>query len=276
MKIDSSRLNLFYQNPDRFRLRELCRLSPKEPAANTWAATLSFGRRRGTAFHELMDAAYRQVPENEAIESLNSGGFSAKEIEVATAMYRAATARYSSDEYLAHEVLFEAAIPNSPHSIVGRIDSVVRRDGEVFIRDYKTSKYRSKADLARKGEEYCRSTQVGFYLAGARSLGFDPTRFVYSVLHSGRDNSGISISEFSTTRTSLQLNELMRTVDQTCEMILWLKEKYGIQRSWPNLPERFTTGYEEILGHPAYPGFVPDGFEPKVDHLPIDLQMGAA
>lgn len=270
MKIDSSRYNAFWANPDKFRLREYWRLSPEEPKAGTFASLLTFGRRRGTAFHDLMDAAHRQVPEAEAIQSLKDGGFSEKEISVAVDMSRAALDKYKDDERLAHEVTFCTSIPGSPHSLVGRIDSVIRRDGETFIRDYKTSKYRNKADLQHKGQEYCSGAQVGFYILGARALGFDCQRFVYSLVSSARrPDSGVEISEFSTERTSLDLAQLMRSVHQTAELILWLKDTFGTEKSWPVLPERFTSGYEELVGRPMYAGYVPDGFKAKEEHLSI-------
>jgi len=269
MKIDSSRFNAFWANPDAFRLREYWRLAPEEPKADTFASLLTFGRRRGTCVHELLDAAHKGIAENEAIQSLRDGGFGEKEISVATNMARAVLDRYRTDECLAAEIAFEAPIPGSPHSLVGRIDRIVRHDEEVLIRYYKTSKYRPKKEIGYKGEEYCRGTQVGFYLIGARSIGFDTRKFVYSLVHGRRDGYGVEIHEFPTERTRLELSQLMRSVHQTCELILWLKDTFGVEKSWPVLPERFQSGYQELLGKPMYEGFTPEGFRFKEEHLSI-------
>ena len=270
MKIDASRFTAFWSNPDKFRLREYWRLSPVEPSAGSFASLLSFGRRRGTVFHEFMDGNYRQVTAEQTVQEVKDGGFSDKEISVAKGMAEVALARYGAQEYLAHEALFEVAIPDSSHSLVGRIDSVVRVDDEVFVRDYKTSKYRTKKELTYKGAEYCRGVQVPFYLLGARSLGFEPTRFVYSLVSpSKRDNSGFQITEFSTERTAAELRQLMRSVHITCELILWLKGTFGVEQAWPVLPETFSSGYESLLGRRMYPEFIPEGYQPKIEHLPI-------
>src|SRR5579859_6048874 len=58
MKIDATRYTMFWQNPEKYRLREVWKLAPKEPKPGTFASLLTYGRRRGTCFHELMDGAY--------------------------------------------------------------------------------------------------------------------------------------------------------------------------------------------------------------------------
>lgn len=269
MKLDSSGYNLFWTNPDRFRIRVGWHLSPVEPSADSYAGLLSFGRRRGTALHELEDARYRGVSEFQAVEDLKNGGFGEREIKVAQVMAAAVRDHVGDEECLAVEAPFCVPIPGSPHFIVGRIDRIVRRDGEVFIRDYKTSKYRPKRELQHKGEEYCRGTQVGFYIAGARSLGFECNKFVYSLVHSERDNARASVLDFPTSRTSIEIQQLMRSVHLTCEIILWMKKTFGMEKSWPIVPERFTSGYEPLLGRSLYEDYVPEGFQQKPYHLNI-------
>ena len=269
MKLDSSRFNSFWSNPDKFRIREAWKLQPQEPKAGSFASLLSFGRRRGTAFHEFRDGAYRQVSEFQVIEDLKNGGFSEREIQVAKCMAVAASERYPDEKYLAHEVTFEYPIPDSPHFLVGRIDHIFERDGKVWVGDWKTSKYRPKRELDYKGDEYCKSTQVGFYLLGARTLGFDTRDFLYRLVHSERKDSRASIREYPTQRTTLELNQLARSVHQTCELILWMRDTFGIEKHWPVLPEKFTTGYESLLGKSLYPEYVPEGYQPKQEHLSI-------
>jgi len=275
MKIDASRYTMFWQNPERYRLRELWKLAPVEPKAGTFASLLTFGRRRGTCLHELLDADYRGVSEAEAIQSLKDGGFGDKEIQVATGMAAAVRDRYASEERLAHEVLFQYDISGTPHSLVGRIDGIHRSDGEVFVNDYKTSKYRPKDELGYKLDEYCRSAQVSFYLLGARQLGFECRRFRYVLVSSGRKNSSVQISERFTERTSLELTEFARQVAMTCDLIEWMKATFGIERPWPQLPERFGREYAAIAGRRMYEGFMPEGFEPKKEHLELMREEAA-
>jgi len=267
MKIDASRYTMFWQNPEKYRLREIWKLAPEEPKAGTFASLLTFGRRRGTCLHELLDADYRKVSEFEAVQSLKDGGFGDKEISVATDMARCVLDRYASERRLAHEVLFEYPIPGSSHSLVGRIDGIHESDGEVFVNDYKTSKYRPAKELGYKLDEYCRGAQVSFYLLGARQLGFDVRRFRYVLVSQQRKGPGAQISERFTERTTLELNEFARQVAMTLDLIQWMKDTYGIERPWPQLPERFDGGYLPIMGRKMYADYCPEGFTAKKEHL---------
>lgn len=269
MKIDATRYNLFWQSPEKYRLREIWKLAPKEPKAGTFASLLTYGRRRGTCFHEMLDGLYRQVDPATTVQELRDGGFGEKEIKAATAMVTAVNERYADEEVLAHEVLFESHIPDSPHSLVGRIDRIIRVDGAVFVKDYKTSKKRSKTDTGYRGGEYCRGAQVDFYLLGARALGFEPAGFIYSLVSSGDDRTGVSIAEFPTNRTSLQLKSFQRGIHQTCELIQFMKDQFGIEKPWPNLPTRFDSDYAAILGQNMYEDYMPEGFTPKREHLEL-------
>lgn len=267
MKIDSSRYTMFWSNPERYRLREIWKLAPIEPAAGTFASLLTFGRRRGTCLHELLDAAYRGVTEFEAVQSLKDGGFGDKEIEIAKRMAAAVTERYKDEERLAHEALFEYPIPGTPHSLVGRIDGIHRLDGEVFINDYKSSKPRSKRDLAFKLDSYCLGFQPSFYLLGARALGFECKRFRYVLVSGGGQDPRIQIHERYVERTSLELAEFARQVAMTCDLIEWMKATFGVEKPWPQVPGPFDSDYAPIAGRKLYKGYIPEGFQPKREHL---------
>jgi hypothetical protein len=260
---------MFWSNPERYRLREIWKLAPTEPKAGTFASLLTFGRRRGTCTHELLDAAYRGVAENEAIQSLRDGGFGEKEISIAREMAAAITERYKDEERLAHEVLFEYPIAGTAHSLVGRIDGIHRKDGETFITDLKTSKHRSKKDLGYKLEEYCRGFQVSFYLLGARALGFDVRRFRYCLVAGGGTDSGLSIVEQFVEKTNLELVEFARQVAMTCDLITWMKETFGVERPWPQVAGPFDNDYAAIAGKKMYSSYIPEGFEPKKEHLEL-------
>jgi hypothetical protein len=273
MRIDASRYSRFWQNPEMYRLREIWKLSPKEPAAGTFASLLTFGRRRGTCLHELLDADYRKVSEAEAVQCLKDGGFDDKAIQVAKNMAAVVRDRYASEERLAHEVLFEYPIEGTPHILVGRIDGIHRANGEVFINDYKSSKHRSKADLGYKLDEYCRGAQVPAYLLGARALGYDLRKFRYVLVSGGGEAASVQIHQRFTERTSLELSEFARQVGITCELILWLKRTYGTERPWPQINGPFDRDYEAIAGKKQYDGYIPDGYEPKKEHLPFNMEV---
>lgn len=267
MKIDATRYNLFWQNPERYRLREIWKLSPIEPAAGTFASLLTYGRRRGTCFHELQDAAYRGIEQSAAISELRDGGFGDKEITAAVRMAARVREVYPNETYLAHEVLFEYPIPNSPHSMVGRIDGIMSDDDGYYVSDWKTSKDRPKKDIGYKLDEYCRGAQVPFYLLGASTLGFETKRFLYRLVVDGK--KGVEIIPRFTTRTGLQLKAFAEGVHITCELIQWMRATFGIEKPWPQLAETFGADYEPIYAKPMYPDFVPDGFEPKKEHLSL-------
>lgn len=267
MKIDASRYSLFWSNPERYRLREIWKLAPIEPKAGTFASLLAYGRRRGTCFHELLDARYRQVDPLIAIQELKDGGFGNKEIDAACRMAKAVGDRYPDEEYLAHEVLFEYPIPDSSHSMVGRIDHILRDEEGPYVGDWKTSKHRSKKDIAAKLEQYGRSVQVPFYLIGVRTLGFDTKRFLYRLVIDGK--KGVEIRPQFFTRTGLELDAFARQVHITCELIEWMRRTWGIEKPWPELPERFANDYASIMGRKMYCGYQPEGFEPKKEHLSL-------
>lgn len=268
MKIDATRYSLFWSNPERYRLRELWKLSPIEPKPDTWAYKMQFGRRRGTCFHELMDAAYRGVPECEEVDSLIEAGFLDQEIAVAVEMSRVAIERDKGLEILAHETLFEVQIPDSPHSITGRIDRILRDEKGVLIEDFKTSGETTKEKFAAKVKEYLESAQVPFYMLGAVGVGegLNTRRFRYCMVT--KRKSGVEIQPFETTRTVLQLREFFRSVHQTCQTIEFYKREFGIERPWPQLAERYDRGYGAIMGSRMFADYTPEGFEPKIEHLP--------
>lgn len=271
MKIDATRYNLFWSNPEKYRLREIWKLAPKEPKPGTLASLLTYGRRRGTCFHEMLDGLYRKVDPAVTLQELRDGGFGEKEIEAAAVMVGAVLMKYPDEKYLAHEALFEYPIPDSPHSMVGRIDHILEDEEGPYVGDWKTSKKRTKTDINFKAAEYCRSAQVSFYLLGAASkdLGFETRRFTYRLVQSAPNPSGVSITEHRTTRTTLQLREFARGVSITCDLINFLIERFGIERPWPILPSPFSSDYEAIAGTRQYEDLIPEGFEPKKEHLSL-------
>lgn len=262
MKIDATRYSMYWSNPERFRLRELWRLAPVEPKAGTFASLLTYGRRRGSCFHEIIDGRFKGLETHCTVQELRDGGFGDKEI---TAALRMAAVVKDPDETLAHEVTFEYPIPDTDHIMTGRVDSIIREFDEVLVLDYKTSKHRSKTDCSYKLDEYCRGPQVGFYLLGARALGFEPKGFIYRLVVDGK--TGVQVLDRRTERTGLQLAEFARGVGMTCDQIEFMKERHGIERPWPMLSSHFDSDYFSIAGTRQYDGIIPDGYVPKREHL---------
>lgn len=262
MLIDATRYNMFWTSPEKYRLREVWKLAPVEPKAGTFASLLTYGRRRGTCFHELLDGRAKGLPVEQSVQELYDGGFGAKEVMAATRMLWAVQ---DLTETLAHEVTFKYDIPGTPHTMTGRVDSIIREYEETLILDYKTSKDRSKTDCSFKLEQYCRSAQVSFYLLGARTIGFDPAGFIYRLVVDGK--AGVRIIDRRTERTNMQLAEFARGVAMTCDIIEFMKATYGIEKAWPMLPSPFDSDYQSIAGRKMYVGYLPEGFVPKVEHL---------
>ena len=79
--------------------------------------------------------------------------------------------------------------------------------------------------------------------------------------------TGVQIEEKLTDRNEIELSNFALTIHQTCELIEFLKKEYGLQNPWPTLQEPFDRGYGRMLGKRMYPGYMPEGFVPKVEHL---------
>lgn len=284
MKIDPTRYRMFWQNPERYRMREARKLSPVEPKAGTFASLLSYGRRRGTCYHEFRDGDYRQVPTAEVAESLRSGGgFEEKEIEAGSRMAAAVKARYGDWKVLANEMEFEYPIPDSPHSIVGRIDHIIDRgDNFVFIGDYKTSKPRTKKEMNRKIDEYAADCQVDAYYLGARQKRFDPHGFLFRIIVDHGPDKPVEIIERETGRTGLELKQFARGVAMTCDLIEYLTKTYGTERPWPHLPnwpclgDKTFCGFKNECCKYQATGYIPEGFQPAIEHLAILRDGGNA
>lgn len=273
MKIDASRFVMFWANPERYRLREIWKIAPIEPKADTFAALLTYGRRRGTCTHEMLDGRYKGFPQSQTISELKDGGFGDKEIAAAQRLVAAVIERYPDEKYLAHEVLFEYSIPDSPHVMTGRIDHILEGTDTVVIGDWKGTKKRTKKDMAYLIENYKASPQVNFYLLGATTLGFNTLSFLYRVLEDRGVKAKPNVYEAPTDRTNLQLRRFARYVHMTCELIEWMTATYGVENPWPELVEPFDRGYGPIAGHKMFEGYMPDGYTEKTEHLETMMDL---
>lgn len=270
MKIDKTRFEMFWKCPDQYRLREVWNIQPIEPAEGTAERKRQFGKFQGICFHELMDGLYHGVSLEETAAKLEDN-FGLDEIEGALNLAKGIRDNYPPEVYLAHEAQFEYLVPGSSHSLVGRIDHIFERNGEILVGDWKTHRYRSESARSKKADEYCRSAQVDFYLLGARALGHDPRAFTYRLVSNRGDGGSarVEVKEFRAERSDRELTNFARAVSMTCDLIETWKAKYDPQLPWPVFPTEYPTGFEPRLGKAMYHGFMPDGFESKREHLEL-------
>jgi hypothetical protein len=229
-------------------------------------ALATFGRRRGSAFHDLLDG----VP-YEGLEA-KYGDTAAR---VALEMYEANQA-YSArllDEVVWREKEFcKAVLVNSGHHMVGRIDTRMRRYDEEFILDYKTTKARTKVGMQAYRDALAQSPQVDFYLiaSGLR-------RFVFRILW--RDaKKVVRISELEVRRAEWELKAFTQGVVMVADTIEFWKAKYGIEQPWPRAvalptnPDNYS--YRPLYQRAIYEGMQDnlEGFRTRVEHLNLDVE----
>lgn len=257
MRIDSSRYRLFRDNPEEYRLKELWKIVPDGKGQPSFS---SHGRRRGTAFHELMDG---KNPDD-----LKYLGESA--LDTAKSMYEA-NKQYGHDTtVLWTEQEFDIEVPWSSHRMVGRVDSMVERYGETFLMDYKTTRHRTKADMEDYRTKLRQSPQVDFYLSAHP----EASKLVYRILWSKPTKKGpeINISELTCTRTKWELEAFQYSVDMICSTIEFWVEKYGKERPWPRAlalpvsPEMYSYR-PDVYGRRLYTVEGLEGYSPRVEHL---------
>lgn len=265
MKIDATRYKLFMTNPEEYRIREIFGHTPTK--RNDVSDLLTTGRRRGTAFHELTDG--KDVSE---LGHLGEGA-----VKTAQMMHEA-NQEYSKDtEVIWQEKEFDVAIPDSPHRMVGRVDSLVKRGGRgPFIRDFKTTKYRTKEDMQRYKDELTQNPQVDFYLIGVDE---PVSEFVYQILFKkpavqlkGRVKPAeVVITEHPVLRQPYELRAMQRSVHMVCETIEFWTKQFGTEQPWPRAiklpfsPDLYP--YAPIYQRPMYEGLELEGFEQRVEHL---------
>lgn len=259
MKIDATRYRLFMTNPEEYRIREVWGHVPE--SRHDVNSLMTYGRRRGSAFHYMTDGT--------PAEELDHLGESA--VETAKLMFEANNAYGRDVEVVWKEQEFDIAIPGSPHRMVGRIDSRVRRYDEEYIQDYKTSKHRTKAEWKVYKDELYLSPQVDFYLLAQPDL----RKFVFRILSKAPATKTqphrIEIQELEVYRQAYELKAFQRSVHMACCTIEYWKKNFGVADPWPRAialkvaPENYP--YAPLYSRTMYPDVEWEGFEKRVEHL---------
>lgn len=250
MRIDYTRLSKFLSNPERYRLSQCWNLSPKVPKTGM-ARMFKRGMFRGLALHELLDEGIKDI-----------SVYTPEEVQDAQEMADLFRRTYPDEKPLAKEIDFEYPIPDSPHTLVGRIDHIITREGPV-VGDIKSCGTCTKKELQQRIEAYLGNWQSRCYLLGSRSLGYDIRSFLFRIVQRKE------IHERWVAYSSLDLNKFARQIHQVCCMIEFMQSEFGIEQPWPSLKEKYHTGFETIAGIRMYAGYIPDGFEPRTEHLSI-------
>lgn len=255
-------------NPDEFRIKYLWNIAAD--AGTGQASRITFGRRRGSAFHELLDG----VRDAELLSS--KYGKDAYERALLLFDKNEAYSAQLLDEIVWREKEFCRRIPvvgsGNQHLIVGRIDTLMRRHDEEFILDYKTTKYRTKADMSQYRSAHYQSPQVDFYMlaTGIRKFKF---RFLWV-----NAKKVAQVSELEVTRAEWELKAFERSVAMVCDTIELWQERYGIEQPWPRAislavtPENYQ--YAPIYQRAIYEGMQDslEGFHARQEHLSLDVE----
>jgi hypothetical protein len=231
--IDQTRYDAFWRNPERYRLTYELNLVPK---------TMQYGLARGTAFHLIAEerARGRSKEEIDAILRGQQPGtrgpvepIEEKAIEAAWVLWNAMEAKYPRDpniELVASELEFMYQIPGSPHYMVGRIDQVLARNGELWCGEFKTANARARYD--KFVEDWKQKAQADFEIVGAHSFGYKVEGvWVRQVV----ETTPPTVWELEERRSQHRLQVMMLNVHQTCEIITMMKATFGINQPWPHL-----------------------------------------
>jgi hypothetical protein len=263
VKIDASRYRTFMTNPEEYRLRELWNLVPESSGGQV--SCLTFGRRRGSAFHDLLDGRI-VLDETYGADAVET----AREMFAANKVFDAKFEENMEQQLVWREKGFCIPIEGSRHYMVGRADAMLTRLGEPFILDCKTTKARTKAEMQVYRDNLSQSPQVDFYLSAFP----EARRFVFRVLW--RDaKKAVQISELEVTRQKWELAAFQRGVHMVATLIEFWRDRFGIDKAWPRAislpvaPERYQ--YASIYQRNLYAGMEQnlEGFETRREHLAV-------
>jgi|SRR5882762_4655561 len=215
-------------------------------------AQRSFWLDRGSVFHLLMEAHNKGWSKEQTDAKLKEGQFDAKATQNGNALYLSFTQRYRNDdrfriqqweESVASEIEFEAKIPGSPHSLIGKMDELIEYEGDIWVGDYKTAN--AKATENKKRIEFEDSSQSDFYINAMRLLGRPVKGMLYRVVteHNPPQHYVIPV-----TRSDSRLDVSLLNIHQVGEMITIMLDTFGNDRPWPHPGSSFPCNWRGING----------------------------
>lgn len=232
MKLDATRYNAWYNNPERYRLEWVQNIRLKEPQE---------GLSIGTAFHLMVEGSLLGWTPEELLKRLGEEEISPTFINEARALYNAYVSYGPNLEMIASEMEFEYPIPGSPHSMVGKIDQIVKYGGRLWVHDFKTAKKGMK--FGWKENEWKAEIAPSFYILGARHLGYDVVGELIQYI--SRDEPVKVHPLIETERSEQELNLSTLAVHQTCEQIEMMLNTFGPDLPWPHLKTIFCAGKDK-------------------------------
>lgn len=251
MKISYSRYSAFLTNPERYRLYYGLGLVPE---SDSIPGPMNYGRRRGTCVHA--------IHESNATGKKLEGTFEPGMVARCT---RLVALLPDLGDVLLSEESFDCPIGDGKHQITGRLDHVVRKDGETSIGDLKSTKKRTKKEMREYFDTLETSSQSHFYLyAAAKQFNYPTEEFTYHVLVDDKEKP--EHIALPLRFTPAEVNRTMMGVYAACEAIEGLIERVGLDKPWPHsntwpcCGQKQFCGYGQICGRPLAPGFVPVGF----------------
>lgn len=251
MKISNSEYTAFLNNPERYRLMYKAPLGDKKTGLSP--TQRSFWLDRGSAFHLLMEGYNKKWSQDEINAKVKESNFDAKSFLNGSALQASFLARYKNDsrfeiqewssDTVASEIEFEAPIPGSPHSLIGKMDELVSFEGVLWVGDYKTAN--AKATENKKRIEFEDSSQSDFYINAMRLLNRPVKGMLYRVVteHVPSQHYVIPI-----TRSESRLDVSLLSIHQVCEIIKMMLDTFGIDKPWPHPGSSFPCNWRGING----------------------------
>lgn len=265
MRLDFTRFDCFWRNPEMYRIKYECNLVP---------TTASYGLQRGTAFHTIKDCHHAGMDKASIETHLASIVPDLKARAMAWKMWHEWQLRYNphGPTILASELEFEVPIIGSPHTIVGRLDEVIEVGGVQWVGEVKTAN--NKATLAKLQERFALDRQVDFVLVGAQHAGYQPLGVLVRAII---ETNPPRIWEIPVKRPAHALDLLRLNVHQTCEMVGFMRDHFGIDQPWPHLEKSWPCmakgkcEMEQLCRRPTNEWTPQDleGYQRRTEHLTI-------
>jgi hypothetical protein len=262
VNLDFSRFDAFYRNPEKYRLHYELNLVP---------AQKNYYLERGIAFHLMLEYWSNGKRAGEIDLLVAREVQDLKAIATAKRMFAHWLQRYnpSGPIILAAEPEFLQQLPNSPHSICGKIDQILEIDGRQWVGEVKTTNVRNT--FAKISTQWATRKQAEFELIGAQALGYKPLGLLVRTVV---ESSPPKIWELVVKRTAYQLELVRLAVHQTCEMIEFMRRTFGIDQPWPHSENSWPCmnkekcEYGKICGV-SRPEQDTSGFKQREEHLAI-------